>query len=176
MHRGPVPRGATADRRRKAQILCRSRVLGPLRQGVRSFKRHGRSRAGKIGRPWEARRASWAVPTPETLSNARNEAGRPGNRACRNVSAFLALSDCTSPYPLGFSGKPFAAVGLGGELAIGALRLRHIPNKQKRAGVAGSSWGMPGGRIAKRSGAAEGREPAGAKPPRGGAFLLFDRA
>ena len=28
---------------------------------------------------------------------------------------------------------------------------------------------MPGGRSAKRAGAAEGREPAGAKPPRGGA-------
>src|SRR3546814_11817915 len=35
----PVPRGATPDRRRQAQILCRSRVRGPLRQGVMPFKR-----------------------------------------------------------------------------------------------------------------------------------------
>jgi hypothetical protein len=39
---------------------------------------------------------------------------------------------------------------------------------------------MPGGRTAKRSGAAEGREPAGAKPPRGGvlfpSLLSSDRA
>src|SRR3546814_1922885 len=35
----PVPRGATPDRRRQAQILCRSRVRGPLRQGEMPFKR-----------------------------------------------------------------------------------------------------------------------------------------
>jgi hypothetical protein len=42
------------------------------------------------------------------------------------------------------------------------------------ADKADAFWGMPGGRTAKRSGAAEGREPAGAKPPRGGVlFPLF---
>src|SRR3546814_398086 len=33
----PVLRGTTVDRRRQAQILCRSRVRGPLRQGVKSL-------------------------------------------------------------------------------------------------------------------------------------------
>src|SRR3546814_20732903 len=52
----PVPRGATPDRRRQAQILCRSRVRGPLRQGVMPFKRcedlapENRPALGKIGR------------------------------------------------------------------------------------------------------------------------------
>src|SRR3546814_20697271 len=55
----------------------------------------------------------------------------------------------SATYPLGFSGKPFATVGLGGVLAIGARRLLSSPNKQKCAGEAGSiSWGMPGGRTA----------------------------
>ena len=64
----------------------------------------------------------------------------------------------------------------GVAVAIGVQRLNDPQSNKKRAGEAGSSWGMPGGRIAKRSGAAEGREPAGAKPPRGGAFLPSDRA
>src|SRR3546814_18266589 len=33
----PVLRGTTVDRRRQAQILCRPRVRGPLRQGVKSL-------------------------------------------------------------------------------------------------------------------------------------------
>src|SRR3546814_16592832 len=79
--------------------------------------------------------------------------------------------DRSATYPLGFSGKPFATVGLGGERAAGALWVRHIPNKPKRAGVDGSSWGCRVGGTLYSSGAAKGREPAGAEPPRGGPFL-----
>ena len=97
----------------------------------------------------EALRAPWAVATPETLSRRRNRAGWPGKRPCRDVSTLPALSIGAPTYPLGFSGKPFATVGLGGVLAIGARRLLSSLNKQKCAGEAGSiSWGMPGGRIA----------------------------
>ena len=36
-------------------------------------------------------------------------------------------------------------------------------------------WGMPGGKDAERLGASEASEPAGAKPPRGGALVVIHR-
>src|SRR3546814_18340110 len=47
------------------------------------------------------------------------------------------------------------------------LRLNDPLSNKKRAGEAGSSWGCRVGGSLKRSGAAEGREPAGRSPKRG---------
>src|SRR3546814_17141175 len=90
----PVLRGTTVDRRRQAQILCRSRVRGPLRQGVKSLngpvvKRHhsdiqtilndgalpslpgprNRSKAGKI-HYWRSQGEVWGMTSPYAISTA----------------------------------------------------------------------------------------------------------
>lgn len=67
--------------------------------------------------------------------------------------------------------KAIWTVGLGGELAIGALRLRHIPNKRKRAGVAGSSWGCRVGGSRSDPGRPKAASRRG-EAPRGGASPL----
>src|SRR3546814_3379837 len=55
----------------------------------------------------------------------------------------------------------------GAVAAMEAQRLNDPLSNKKRAGEAGSSWGCRVGGSLKRSGAAEGREPAGRSPKRG---------
>src|SRR3546814_16934991 len=82
----------------------------------------------------------------------------------------------SATYPLGFSGKPFATVGLGGVLAIGARRLLSSPNKQKCAGEAGSiSWGMPGGRIALAIRGGQRPRAGGGEAPKRRCYCLCRR-
>ena len=120
------------------------------------------------GRRWSA----MGVPPPETLFNNWNRVVRPGNRPCRNVSASSALSDRASSYPPGFSGKPFATLGLGGVRAIGARGLSPFPNYQKLAGKAGSSWGCRVGGSRSDPGRPKAASRRG-EAPRGGAFLFL---
>src|SRR3546814_8085873 len=54
----------------------------------------------------------------------------------------------------------------GAVAAMEAQRLNDPLSNKKRAGEAGSSWGCRVGGSLKRSGAAEGREPAGRSPKR----------
>src|SRR3546814_6065659 len=62
----------------------------------------------------------------------------------------------------------------GAVAAMEAQRLNDPLSNKKRAGAAGSSWGCRVGGTLKRSGAAEGREPAGRSPKRR-CFSFLDR-
>src|SRR3546814_495453 len=60
----------------------------------------------------------------------------------------------------------FAELDAHNLAAMEAQRLNDPLSNKKRAGEAGSSWGCRVGGSLKRSGAAEGREPAGRSPKR----------
>lgn len=144
---------------------------------IAAWGRLGQDLASKKSAAWEARSAAWGARPLQPCQTFRMT---PSGLEIAPAATF------PPPCPLGsiaalsawlfWKANCDGAAGVAVAVAIGVQRLNDPQSNKKRAGEAGSSWGMPGGRIAKRSGAAEGREPAGAKPPRGGAFLPSDRA
>ena len=168
---GPIC--SSCSSRGNARSSPPSSPIMPIASSQGSSIRRGGDLPPKSAPPWEARRAASGVRPSPTLPNVRNGAGRPGNRASRDVSACPALSGEAPPYPLGFSGKPICDGGAGRSVEDSALWFgkSHIPTKSvpaKPAHHGDAGWedrfsdpGRP--KAASRRGEA----------PRGGAFLLL---
>lgn len=131
----------------------------------------GRSRAEKIGRLGE--------PVEHHVgADARNPVLEPETRWTDRKSPLPGRFRL--PCPLDRSAhvsawlfwKAISTVGFGGVLAIGARSSRHIPNQQKRAGEAGSSWGCRVGGSRSDPGRPKAASRRG-EAPRGGVFFFF---
>ncbi len=129
----------------------------------------GSSPGAGPGRPWSA---AWSLTPPQPIRSSKQGPAARKSRLWRRFRLPCPLGSITALSAWLFW-KANCNDAAGAVVQIEAQRLNDPKSNKKRAGEAGSSWGMPGGRIAKAIRGGRRPRAGGGEAPKRRRFSSF---